>query len=165
MKNFSIILLAALSFAACKKGGGSECAAVMPAAVDRIMPDMKKEMAGVPDDKLASFGTSMKGVLVKRCVEDKWSPDYLKCVSAGKTADDMQKCDKTLPKDQKDKLDKDLEDAMKPLMADMMKHADGAAPAGGVMAGSAAAPAGDMAGSAAMGSAAAPAGSAGSATP
>lgn len=156
MKNLSIVLLAALSVAACKKAGGaSECASVMPPAVDRIMPDLKKENAGIPEDKLATFATSMKSVLVKRCTEDKWSAEYLKCVSNGKTADDMQKCDKTLPKDQKDKLDKDLEDAMKPMMADMMKHADSPSePPAGDMAGSAApAPAPEMAGSAAAPSA------------
>ncbi len=165
MKNFSIVLLAALSFAACKKGGGaSECASVVPAAIDRMMPDMKKEMAGIPDDKLAAFGTTIKGVMVKRCTEDKWSADTLKCMSNGKTGDELQKCSKALPKDQQDKVDHDMEEAMKPLMADMMKAAGAGAPPAGDMAGSAAAapagsaaaPAGDMAGSAAM----APAGSA-----
>ena len=157
MKNVSIVFLAALSFAACKKGGGaSECASVVPAAIDRSMPDMKKEMAGVPDDKLAAFGTSIKGVMVKHCTEDKWSADILKCLAAGKTGDDMQKCSKAIPKDQQDKLDKDMEEAMKPLMADMMKAAGGGAPPAGDMAGSAAAPAGsagETAGSAAAGSA------------
>ena len=145
MNKLSMLLFASLALAGCKKkASGDDCANVIPAAVDRVMPEMQKEMGGaMPADKVTAMGTKMKDVLIKRCTEDKWSADYLKCLGNGKTSADMETCDKTLPKDQKEKLDKDLGDAMKDMMGDMA--GSGSADMAG--SGSAAAGSGDMAGS------------------
>jgi len=69
----------------------------------------------------------MKSVAVQHCNDDKWDAAVLKCFVDGKVADDIEKCDKGLTKDQKEKFDKDLEAAMAAMMP---KDGSGAAPAG-----------------------------------
>lgn len=134
MSKLSCLLVVALALVACKKkdgaaGGGDDCASVIPGAVDRVVPDMEKDLGGaVPKDKLAQIAPKLKEVLLVRCKEDKWSADYLKCLANGKSSADMDACDKLLPKEQKDKVDKALEEALAPIMEGAMKHKDEEAP-------------------------------------
>ena len=149
----SYLFVALIAVAGCKKkddagggaaaGGGDDCGSVIPAAVDRVMPEMAKEMAALPPEKVAQIGPKMKEVLLSHCVADKWPAEHLKCLAAGKTNEDMKACDKTLPKDAKDKLTADLGQAMKSIidlsggpgsMGKLKKPEDGAgsaAPAAG----------------------------------
>lgn len=132
MKHLVLVLATLVAVTGCSKkkedaagggsatgGGGDDCGSVIPAAVDRVMPEMAKEMAALPPDKMAQLGPKMKEVLLTRCNADKWPAEHLACLAVGKTNADMQKCDKTLPKDAKEKLKADLGVAMKDILGDM----------------------------------------------
>jgi hypothetical protein len=116
MKNLAFVCLALLAATGCSKkdgaGGGTDCAGVIPAAVDRVTPEMEKDMAQLPKEKVAQLNAKMKEVLMARCTEDKWPAEHLKCLEAGKTNADMKACDKLLPDDQRKKLKTAMKEAM-----------------------------------------------------
>lgn len=161
MKKLSIAFVATLSllaFAGCKKkGGGGDCDSTVNSAVDRMMDQQMKEgmkeggdkmtpeMKKMAEDMANQMKPKMKAAMSKSCKDDKWSADALKCMDDAKTMDEMEKCESKLTPDQKKNMDKAMNEAMG--MGAMDK------PAGGDMAGSAAAPA--------AGSAAAPAAASG----
>lgn len=175
MKRISILLAltAALTVVGCKKkkaedtaGSGSAPAVVATSgatcaeAINHSMELSKDDMAKMPGfdakmiDKMRELGT-------KRCDEDKWSGDALKCMVDAKTMADSQGCYGKLTPEQQEKMNKAaMELATPPAGSDTAGSAAGSAePAGsGSAAAGSAAPAGS--GSAAAGSAAA--GSAGS---
>jgi len=134
MKNISIAFVAALSLAAvgCKKKGG-DC----DAAINNMMTIMKTEMKGMDEKMMAPMMEKVKGIAQKHCAEDKWPDDVLKCMIDSKDAKAADECEKKMPKDLKDKMDKDMSAAMgmggdKPAGDKPMdKPADGSAAAGG----------------------------------
>jgi hypothetical protein len=144
MKKISIAFVAALSLAAfgCKKdggggggGGASDCSA-LPAAIDRMMAEMKNDprMKDMPpeakkmqEELAGKMAPKMKEIMVSSCNEDKWSADALKCIGGAKTQADMDKCKTTLTPEQNSKV----EAKMKKLMEEMMGGAMGGGGAGG----------------------------------
>jgi hypothetical protein len=133
MKKISIAFVAALSLAAfggCKKdkggggggggGGAADCSAV-PAAIDRMMAeakndprmkDMPPEAKKMAEEMAAKMAPKMKEAMLSSCNEDKWSADALKCIAAGKTQADMEKCQGMLTPEQKSKVEKKIMEAM-----------------------------------------------------
>ena len=124
MKYLLFVCATTLAVTGCKKKddaaatapAGDDCGSVIPAAIDRVMPEMAKQMTGLPPEKVAQIGPKMKEVLLTRCVADKWPAEHLACIAVGKTNADMMKCDKSLPQDAKDKLKADLAVAMKDIL-------------------------------------------------
>ncbi len=121
MTKLGIVMFGILAVAGCKKKATvGDCAGTVSATVDRILPDINKSMAGMmPADKLGGLGPKMKSILTTRCIEDKWSADYIACISKGNNSTDMQACDKQLPPEGKAHIDRDLSVAMKEMMVDL----------------------------------------------
>jgi hypothetical protein len=169
MKNLSVVLAMALSFAAVgckKKAGGGDCTQAINHSMDLSKADMAK--MGV-DDKMMQ---KMKDVGIQRCKEDKWSDDVIKCMTDAKTMTDAQACYGKMPQEQQDKMNKAAAELATPTGAGAgaeagsagSAEAAGSAAAGSADAGSGSAAAGSAAaGSAAAGSAAGSADAAGSA--
>ena len=155
MKKITLVFVCALAFAAfgCKKKAarGGDCAAAINKSMELAKADMQK-MPGMTDALLQK----MRDVSVKRCKDDKWSDDAIKCMTDAATEADSQKCYAKLTPDQQKAMNQAAMDAM------MAASGNSAGSGGGAMAGSA-----DMgsaaAGSADMGSAAAGSAAAGSA--
>ena len=103
MKNLSLVLVAALSFAAigCKKKaapGGGDCAT----AVHHSMDLSKAEMAKMgTDDKMMA---KMVDIGIQRCKDDKWSNEALKCMTDAMTMNDAQACYSKLTPEQQKKM-------------------------------------------------------------
>lgn len=107
MRNLSFAFAAVLALAAvgCKKkagsaAGGPSCAQ----AVSHSMDLSKAEMEKMGTDtammaKLVDLG-------VKRCTEDKWSPEAIKCMNDAATMTDAQGCYGKLSKEQQDAMNK-----------------------------------------------------------
>jgi hypothetical protein len=156
MKNLSLAFVALLSLTAigCKKqqkAGGADCAA----AINHSMSLSKAEMEKMGAD--AKMMQQMVDLGVKRCTEDKWSPEVLKCMTDAKAMADAQACYGKLTPEQQQKMNQAAMEMGKG------PHEEGAA--GSAAEGSAAEGAGSAMGSdsGSAGSAAAPADTAGSA--
>ena len=107
MKNLSLMFaaLVALSSAGCKKksdsaAGGPTCAQ----AVSHSMDLSKAEMEKMGTD--TAMMAKLVDVGVKRCTEDKWSPEAIKCMADAKTMTDAQGCYGKLSKEQQDAMNK-----------------------------------------------------------
>ena len=131
-----LAVLAALAVVGCKKqeaGGASDCGSVIPAAVDRVMPELAKAMAALPPEKVAQLGPKTKEILLARCAADRWSADQLACYTAGKTTADMTACDKALPAAARDKLEADLHAAMASITGTGLGRTGGSGYVGGAI--------------------------------
>jgi len=164
MKTLSFVFISALAVAAlgCKKksetsaSAGGDCAK----AINHSMELSKAEMEKMGTD--AAMMQKMVDVGIKRCNEDKWPADAIKCMTDAKTMADAQTCYGKLSKEQQDKMNKAAMELAMPAGGGEPGSAAAGSDAGSAAEGSAA---GSDAGSAAAGSAAgsADAGSAGSA--
>jgi hypothetical protein len=121
MKNLSIAFVSLLSltaFAGCKKGGGSDCAGTVGGMVDRMMADSMKdekmppEMKKQAEEMMKAMVPKLKDVMTKRCTEDKWSADALKCMADAKNEGDAKKCDAMLTPEQNKAMEKASAEAM-----------------------------------------------------
>jgi small lipoprotein (TIGR04454 family) len=112
MKTIGLILVIALVGCGSKKGGASECADAIAKGLDSTMgkrlesapPEMKQQMAAVAD--------KLKGVLVNRCTEDKWSAEILDCTAKATSRDELKACQAKLPPEQAAKLQAEVIQAM-----------------------------------------------------
>jgi predicted methyltransferase len=100
MKHISLVLVAALALAAvgCKKKGG-DCASAVEHSVELWKADMPKP------PEAATLGQT-KELALRYCEDDKWSDEFLQCVSDAKTIADWRKCSDTLSKDQREGVTK-----------------------------------------------------------
>ena len=146
MKNFTLVLVAALSITAaagCKKKAGGDCATAVAKTMERHSPDMAKMF---PADKLAEVTKMMSDAAMTSCSTDKWSADAISCYATAADIAAEKACETKVPE-----VKKSMGTGMKAnedkLMALMAPAADlagsGAAPAAGSGAAPAAAGSGD----------------------
>lgn len=129
-----LAVIAALAVVGCKKHeAGGDCGSVIPATVDRVMPELAKAMAALPHEKVAQLGPKTKEILLARCAADRWSAAQLACYAAGKTTADMTACDKALPTAARDKLEADLHTAMTSLVGTGLGRTAGSGYVGGAV--------------------------------
>lgn len=110
-----MIVIAAL-VAACSKGGGggdaAKCTEIANGAVDRMMAAMGTMGAAGAPAELKARGDALKGVISKRCTEDKWSGEVLDCYAKAASMPDIRSCRGKLPKAQSDQLQAEEMQAM-----------------------------------------------------
>jgi len=137
----SIMVVAALSLAAggCSKKGGADCSKAIANGME-----VGKATLPTSDEKMM---TKLREVGVKRCQEDKWSDEVLKCMIDAKTEAEGQSCYGKLTPDQQSKMNTAAMEGMSPQNAGS-GNAAGSGSAGGESAGSAV-PAANGSGSAA----------------
>ncbi|MFT3696910.1 MAG: hypothetical protein QM831_27460 [Kofleriaceae bacterium] len=105
--------IALVGISGCKKGGGN-CDAVAK-GVDTMTANGSKRMENAPPEmkaKMEEASGKMKGVLVKRCTEDKWAADVIDCYAGAQKREDLRDCRKKLPEDQAGKLQKEEMEVM-----------------------------------------------------
>ena len=102
------MVVAALSLAAgaCSKKGGADCSKA-------VANGMEVGKANLPasDEKAMA---KLRDIGVKRCQEDKWSDDVLKCMVEAKTEADGQGCYGKLTPDQQTKMNTAAMEGMSP---------------------------------------------------
>ena len=108
MHKLSFVFVAVLAFAACKKGGGADCAKALDHSMELASADMKSR--GNDDAMLQK----MKALGVQHCTDDKWSDDVLKCMVDAKTEAEGKGCYGKLTPEQQDKMNKAAMEMMKP---------------------------------------------------
>ncbi|HEY1812509.1 MAG TPA: hypothetical protein VGG74_09200 [Kofleriaceae bacterium] len=181
MKTLTFVSVSlALALAGCGSKGGSTaaCSAAADKGVSTMLTMVKSRMeqTGATPEQMTQVTEAigkLKDVIVKHCVDDKWSKDVIDCYANASSQPEFKACREKLPQDQAQKLQTDEMGVMSSMMRGMRGHGMGmhmgggsggtmmAPPGGSGMA----APTGTM-GSATMGSAApapAPAAHAGSA--
>ena len=111
MNQLSILLMAALSFTACKKGGdagatggGGDCTKAIAHSMELSKPMMAK--MNVSEATMQK----MQDVGVQHCNNDKWPADALKCMTDATTMEAGQGCYMKLSPEQQKKMN---DDAMK----------------------------------------------------
>ena len=148
----SVVLVALLSVAAlgCKKKSAEpDCAA----AVNHSMALSKADFEKMPGMDAATIQQAMD-LGVRRCKEDKWPADAVKCMNDAVTITDAQRCYDNLSQEQRDRMNKEA--------GELMTAATAKAGSSAGSAGSAAGSAGSADGSAAGSADGSAAGSAGS---
>jgi hypothetical protein len=109
MHKLSLLFVAVLSFAACKKGGGgADCAKALDHSMELASADMKSR--GNDDAMLQK----MKDLGLQHCKDDKWADDVLKCMVDAKTEAEGKACYGKLTPEQQDKMNKAAMEMMKP---------------------------------------------------
>jgi hypothetical protein len=114
MNNISILFIAALSFAACKKSGdagagsgsaaaatGGDCTKAIAHSMELSKPMMAK--MGVPEATMQK----MQDVGVQHCNDDKWPAEAIKCMGEATTMEAGQGCYSKLSTDQQQKMNAD----------------------------------------------------------
>jgi hypothetical protein len=87
------VSLFSVSLLACGGGGDATCEGVGKHVVDMA----KKELSGMDGDmkKMAEAMLGpLKDEIVKKCKEDNWSKEAMKCMVGAKTEKDFEKCEK-----------------------------------------------------------------------
>jgi hypothetical protein len=103
-----LLLAVVLAIASCKKG---DDAAKGPSCADAI----SKAVATLPAGPATAIADRLKGVLITRCTEDKWSPEVIACYGAvtGQNAQkEMTACREKLPPELAQKARAEIQRAM-----------------------------------------------------
>ena len=108
----TVLFVAALSLLTfgCKKKKAADATNDCTAAVSRSMALSKTEM-----EKMGTTAADMEkmtGLGVRRCTEDKWSADTIKCMVDAKTMADSQACYGKLTPEQQDKMNQAAADEL-----------------------------------------------------
>ncbi|HEV7554149.1 MAG TPA: hypothetical protein VGO00_01775 [Kofleriaceae bacterium] len=120
MKKMSIMFVAALALAAggCSKKGGADCSKAIANGME-----VGKATLPTSDEKMM---TKLREVGVKRCHEDKWSDDVIKCMIDAKTEAEGQSCYGKLTPEQQSKMNNAAMEGMSPPNAGSGKPAPAA---------------------------------------
>lgn len=141
MKSILFCCAIALVGVGCKKGGGGGNCDSVAKGVDNMTAAGSKRMENAPPEmkaKMEEAAGKMKGVLVKRCSEDKWSGDVVDCYANAQKREDLRACRTKLPAEQAQKLQQEEMQVMMGAGMGMGGHMHGGmgsgAPAGSDMA-------------------------------
>ncbi len=149
--NKTILLVAALAVAGCKKsdGGAGEggsaatddkaCTAAIGKAVDTMIEGRRKMIAeqraksGQPPQEpdmtqMNEVSTKLRGTLITRCTEDKWPASVVSCFTSASDFTMIKKCEEGLTPEQNRKRQQEV---MKVMMGGRMGGMGGGPPHGG----------------------------------
>jgi hypothetical protein len=108
----TIVLVALLAAAGCSKKS-SECDVSIAKGMDNFAAEVKTRAPNPQmQQSMMSMVGKLKGALVQRCNQDKWSPEALACFAAVVSRKDIQGCDSKLTEEQRSKLHADMMQAM-----------------------------------------------------
>src|SRR4249920_3902695 len=103
------VLALGIAVPAC--GGKGDCADAIGHVQDLTAPDLPKDQAAAGRIQAAVAATNK--AMVGRCTDDKWSKDAVACLVGASKVKDLKGCEAKLTADQKQSLDKAIQDALK----------------------------------------------------
>lgn len=124
MKTLAFALVAAICAAGCSKKaaeGGGACEAAIGSALDRMTA--ARAGSAMPGE-MQQMVTKLKGVIVKRCTEDKWPADVIDCYAKSGNMAEVRTCRNKLAPELSSKL---MNDEMQ-IMSGMMGGPKGPMP-------------------------------------
>jgi hypothetical protein len=124
MKTIGLMLVLALVGCG-NKGSAGACSDAIGKALDTMMAGNLKRMEGMGDQgsamkaAMGEMTTKLKGVLVNRCTEDKWSAEIIDCTAKASSRDELKACQAKLPPEQAAKLQTEIIEVMRSGMGGM----------------------------------------------